>query len=510
LSGEHTFVLSQGGKESLSFSFRAEPGGMVTINGPVKARDVNAVVIANLASSARVYASDGSLKGGLKDTTPQPIPEEGLELGGITASSELTLDDGKSQRTLPMEVGNAPTLTISLAGDPNLGMLEVEVRPAGAERSLDGGKSRALRVGKNRVSSEPGPHVLHITKEGYEPVERTVELKKGQTLALGVIELKPVMLKASLAIEGATPSAEVLIDGTPLGSTGANGALGLNDLSPGEHTITLRKAEFEDKQFSRSFTAGQTVRINGAEGQLISSYGSLEFRVTPAGASITYKRADELQAHNAENGKSVRVKAGQYAITAAAAGYRQRQGGATVELGKSSAVEWTLAAEESKKAPPPPPPAPYFEDPDAWTKDDAWWTHKGGATGWVRRNQGVHVIDFQRQVTKIGPIKRTRHVEWVVDQKDAANRIEYSFDFGTLERHVIVDGKSEPSNKVKLSSGAATGDSYTIQIDISAERIVIKDAQGKVLDQYQRPDRSRPLGKFGFRGDLALAVKKTE
>jgi hypothetical protein len=101
-------------------------------------------------------------------------------------------------------------------------------------------------------------------------------------------------------------------------------------------------------------------------------------------------------------------------------------------------------------------------------------------------------------------------VEWVVDQKDAANRIEYSFDFGSLERRVVVDGRGEPSNKVKLPSGAATGDSYTIQIDISAERIVIKDAQGKVLDQYQRPDRAQPLGKFGFRGDLALAVKKTE
>ena len=509
LSGEHTFVLSQGGKESLSFSFRAEPGGMVTLSGAVKARDVNAVVIANLASSAHVYASDSSLRGGLKDTTPQPIPEEGLELGGITASSELTLDDGKGRRALPMEVSNAPTLTIWLAGDPNLGTLEVEVRPPGGERSLDGGKSRALRSGKNRVSSEPGPHVLHITKEGYEPVDRKVELKKGETLALGVIELKQVVLKASLTIEGALREAEVLIDGASRGYVGGNGALTLNDVSPGEHTITLRKAEFEDKQISRAFTAGQTVRINGAEGQLTSSYGSLEFRVTPAGASITYKRADEAQAHSAENGKGVRVRAGRYAVTAVAAGYRERQGTATVEFGKSSPVEWTLAAEESKKAPPPPPPAPYFEQPEAWTKDGAWWIHKGAAVGWVRRNQGVHVIEFLRQNSKIPLLKRARHVEWVVDQKDASNRIEYSFDFGALERRVTVDGKTE-TNKVKLQPGASSGDSYTIQIEISQERIVIKDAQGKVLDQYQRPDRSQPLGKFGFRGDLALAVKKAE
>ena len=60
--------------------------------------------------------------------------------------------------------------------------------------------------------------MLHITKEGYEPVERKVELKKGETLALGVIELKQVVLKASLAIEGATREAEVLIDGASRGS----------------------------------------------------------------------------------------------------------------------------------------------------------------------------------------------------------------------------------------------------------------------------------------------------
>jgi hypothetical protein len=506
LSGEHTFVLSQAGRESLSFSFRAEPGGLVTLSGPVKAKDVNAVVIASLASSARVYASDSSVKGGLKDSTPQTIPAEGLELGGITANSELTLDDGKSQRTLPLEVGNAPALTIWLAGDPNLGTLEVEVRPAGGERSLDGGKLKPLRLGKNRVSSEPGPHVLHITKEGYEPVDRKVELKKGETLALGVIELKAVVLKASLAIEGATPSAEVSIDSASRGLVGANGAISLNDVPPGEHTITLRKAEFEDKQISRTFTAGQTVRINGTEGQLTSSYGSLDFHVIPPGANITYKRADETQVHSAENGKSVRVRAGRYAVTAAANGYRERQGPVTVEFGKSLAIEWALSAVDIVRPPPPPAPSPYFEDPAAWTKDGVWWSHKGGAIGWVRRSQGVHVVEFQRQITKIGPIKRTKHVEWVVDQKDAANRIEYSFDFGTLERRVTVDGKTE-SNKVRLPPGAASGDTYTIQIDISAERIVIKDAQGKVLDEYQRLERAQPLGKFGFRGDVTLAVK---
>ena len=185
LSSEHTFTLTQAGKESLAISFRAEPAGMVTLPTPIKVKDVSVVVISTLASSARVYTSDTSLKGGLKDSTPQAIPPEGLEFGGITASTEIMLDDGKSQRALPMEVGNAPTLTISLANNPNQGTLEVEASVPGAELSLDGRPPRPLHAGKNYRGLEPGPHNIRVSKEGYEPVVRPVEVKKGEDASLG-------------------------------------------------------------------------------------------------------------------------------------------------------------------------------------------------------------------------------------------------------------------------------------------------------------------------------------
>ena len=112
-----------------------------------------------------------------------------------------------------------------------------------------------------------------------------------------------MVLTSSLAIDGATRDAEVLIDGTSRGNVGSDGSFRLNDLSPGDHAITLRKADFEDKQLSRAFAAGQTIRIAGAEGQLVSLFGSLDFHVSPPSASITYRRPDETLAHAAENGK---------------------------------------------------------------------------------------------------------------------------------------------------------------------------------------------------------------
>ena len=191
------------------------------------------------------------------------------------------LDDGKSQRALPMEVGNAPTLTISLANNPNQGTLEVEASVPGAELSLDGRPPRPLHAGKNYRGLEPGPHTIRVSKEGYEPVVRPVDVKKGEMLHLGVIELKPVIRTASLVIEGATREAEVLIDGTARGVVGSDGSFKVDDLSPAAHTLTLRKADYEDKQIPRTFAVGQPVRISGAEGQL-TPFGILEFRVTPS------------------------------------------------------------------------------------------------------------------------------------------------------------------------------------------------------------------------------------
>jgi hypothetical protein len=461
-----------------------------------------------------VYASDSSLKGGINDQTRQPIPDDGLELGEITANTELRLDDGKSPRTLPLEISNAPTLTIWLANDLNQGTLSVEVQVTGAAFSFDGHTAQPLRQGTSYHGMASGTHTIRITRDGYEPIERKVELKKGETLPFGAIGWKALVRTASMVIEGATREAEVLVDGTPRGNVSSDGSYRLDDLSPGEHTITLRKADFEDKPLpSRTFTVGQPVRISGAEGQL-TPFGSLEFRVTPQSASITYKRADEAQTHAAENGKPVPVRAGRYAISATANGYQTRTETVTVESGRLVPIEWPLVA-VAKEAPPlppppPPPPAQYFEDPKAWTQDGVWWIHRGGTVGLLLSNQGAYRIEFRRQtVKKVVVISTTRHVEWVIDQRDASNRIEYSFDFGNLARRAIVDGKPG-ARKTTPVPGAASGDSYTIQVEIGLDRIVIKDAQGTVLDQYDRPNRAAPLGKFGFKGEVALTVKKVE
>src|SRR5262249_24797257 len=148
------------------------------------------------------------------------------------------LDDGKSQQALNAETSNAPGLTIWLASDPNLGTLEVEANVPDADLFVDGRNRRPLRAGKSSIGLEPGTHVVRVEKDGYqEAADLRIEVKKGEKVPAR-FDLRALPKTASLVIEAGTPGAEVLVDGTPTGGIGANGSLRLDDIAPGNHTIT--------------------------------------------------------------------------------------------------------------------------------------------------------------------------------------------------------------------------------------------------------------------------------
>jgi serine/threonine-protein kinase len=509
LSLEHTVSLLQFGQESLAFSFRAEPGGLVTLASPTKSKDLSTVLIASLASRAMVYATDRSLRGGLKDTSPAQIPDEGLPLNALGENAEFVVDNGKATRPLPIEAGNAPTLTVWLASDPNFGNITVEANVLDGEIVIDGRKlKKPLHPGKNYLALQPGMHKIQLSKEGYEPAVQDIEVKKGDLLRLPAFVLKLVARTASLVIDGATRDAEVWIAGAKVGNVQSDGSFRWDNVTPGEHTVLLKRGDFEDRQFSKTFTAGQTVHLSGQEGQL-TAWGTLDFRISPQSASVTYRRSDETPPHSAENGRSVRLKQGSYTVSASADKYGTRFGPFTVEPGKTTAVDWTLSPTEPVRTapPPPPPPAPDpFQDPKAWSQEGVWKVHKEEGMGWLRANQGEYRIEILRQTTKILGIKKaTKRVDWVIDQKDQANHIDYSFDFSNVTRRVTVGGKQQ--QPVKKPVAAGSGESYTLRIEIGQARIVIRDAQGKEVDRYDRPNSGDPLGQFGFRGDVALVLR---
>lgn len=328
-------------------------------------------------------------------------------------------------------------------------------------------------------------------------------LKKGETLSLP-IELKQTVRTSSLLIENATKGADVWIDGKFAGSIGEDGSFRLGEISPVEHDVTLKKTNFEDKLLRKSFTVGQPVQITGEEGQL-TPFGVLDFGVLPPSASVTYQLVGEAQTHTAASGK-VSVRAGRYVVAVEAGGYATRRETVAVESGKTLPIGWSLTllatGPATKEPVPPPKQTPtkdYFRDPAAWTQSGEWWVHKAGVS-WLKGSQGVYVIEILRPTSKKAFLlfKKAAHVEWIIqDQENSANQIDYTFDFKNLERRATVNGKAE--QKVNRPVATGSGDSYTIRIEIRQDQIVIRDAQQQLYVEK--------LGKFGFKGEVALVVK---
>jgi hypothetical protein len=238
--------------------------------------------------------------------------------------------------------------------------------------------------------------------------------------------------------------------------------------------------------------------------------GAIDWRVSPQNAGLTYQRSDESQAQAADNGKQVSVRAGRYNIRATANGYSPQEDTMDVEPGKVWRVELSLKRiEEPKKAQPAPPcvllTKDYFHDQETWKQQGTWWVHQGEGVSWLCATQGVFVIEVLRETAKIGFIKRTRHSEWIIDQKDGGDHLEYRFDLKNLERQATVGVKEEAKSKMAVPGAAR--DSYTLQIDINPDRIIVS-GEGRELDRYVRPKASEPLGKFGFLGEVALVVRR--
>jgi len=80
-----------------------------------------------------------------------------------------------------------------------------------------------------------------------------------------VFKLLPAPTVAALVIAGATPLAEVSLDGKPLGKVEQDGSFSRSNIQPGRRTVRLRKEGFKLKELQREFVAGESVKLSANE-----------------------------------------------------------------------------------------------------------------------------------------------------------------------------------------------------------------------------------------------------
>jgi PEGA domain len=496
--GTHTVkVIGRNG--DASFSFELANARLPAVAGPVKARNMIAVLVASFGKRARVVTNAGPWKLAVNGQPQGDAGPAGTDLTGVQPGvNEIVVGEGRDQRNMSESFGAAPMLTAFLKSDVNAGTLIVSLGQDDVRVFLnDKEYRRRTQRGQLRVPTL-GKVRVRVAKSGFqdEPAQ-TVEVKKGAEVRLQ-FHLKPQPQSGSLQIHGAVAGTEVLVDQKSAGTVGPDGSFNLSAIQPGDHTIELRREQYLPKRLQRSIRAGQAVVLAGADVVLAAANGAIKLIRNPASATITYRRGDETEPHQAR-GNQIELPPGSYAFTASAPGFAEAAIRVQLAAGENREVEFTLARE--RPAAPPPVAAggmAEFEDAQGWKKEGDSWIHKGG--GFVPyKLPPKGVFTFTVQLLKGGGVFRAGQIRWCLQYLDAKNYLLSEMDRKNFWTGVIEKGKR--AERVKAPHNLGNQKAFTIQIEVTPDRLVQRVRVGdewKVLDTFAEPGRDFTQGKFGF------------
>ena len=265
--GTHELKVS-GPDGGAALSFATEPGRLPAVNAPVRMEGVSALVVTNLGGEAQLIcpgcagpvAVDGNPAGDLREGR---ISLNGLSDGPHT----VTLRTGGSQRSLVFQAMKAPSVSVSITSERNVGAVVVETAEDGALVFIDGRRQqRTTSGGQLVVQLDAAVHSIRVEKKGYrvEPPELKARVGKGEQVR-AVFSVKPE--EAVLVIDGALPDTRVTLDGRLLGSVRPDGGFAAR-VPPGAHKIELAKNGYVSKARDGSFGPGGTIRLERGDVQL--------------------------------------------------------------------------------------------------------------------------------------------------------------------------------------------------------------------------------------------------
>jgi hypothetical protein len=412
--------------------------------------------------------------------------------------NEITVGGGKDQRTMAESFGPAPTLTVFLKTDLNIGTLIISAAEDDVRVFMNGKEyPRKTQRGQLRIQTL-GQVNVRVAKDGFEVAPPQVaEVKKGSEVRLE-FKLQPLPRVAALQIKDATPGAEVVLDQKSLGTVGDDGSFQAGAVPPGDHVIELRRENYLPKRLQRQFIAGKAVALAGPDAVLALASGSIRLTRTPPDAAVVYRREDETQNHE-WRGNQADLPPGNYIFTARAPGYGDRTERVAVAVGETRPVDLALA--KVVVAPPAPKVGGMadFEDPNAWSKQGDLWSHKGGGVIPYKAS-GPGTYTFKVRLLRGGSLFRGGRIRWAFQYVDDKNYDLFELDKKALSSKVIIMGK--PFERGKYEHGLNEKEmTYTVQVEVAPDKLVHRLQDGAnwlILDTWSEPGRNFTMGKFAF------------
>ena len=411
-------------------------------------------------------------------TTEPPTLEPSLPPSPDTA--KVTHDDAPSTATKP---------TAAPAGSPvesahNLGTLLVVAGQDNAKVFLDGKLQRQLtQGGQLRLTNlEVKDYLVQVSKSGFQdPPPQKIRIRGGEQAGL-IFNLQPQPRLASLTIQGGAPGTTVLVDQTPVGTIQPDGTLSVSNVSPGDHTVELRKERFKPRQLTEHFVAGGAIALAAAEAALEPAPGELKITFAPTDAKVAIAKTGELPTM-VSSGVPLNLAAGTYTLTARTAERFTRSSTFEIVSGQSKTLDLSLAPNGMSK----------WQDPGAWKYEGDSFLRQGGDFVLYGVVPSSGSFAFSATVTK------GRLLQWVFNYADSKNYVLFQMDDDNFYRTVVRNGQK--TDEIIVPDKSDKKNSRTLHIRVTPTEIVHQVGHGdswRVLDRWTQPGANLSLGKFGF------------
>jgi len=413
---------------------------------------------------------------------PQPVPD--------AASASPVSPDISAATSAPQDQA-APSQTTRnsapIVAGHEVGTLFVVAGQDDAKVFINGKLQRQLtQGGQLRLPDLPTKeYVVQVSKSGFQDVpQQKIRIRKDEEVRL-VFNLQPQPQPqprmASLTIQGGAPGAAVLIDQAPVGTIQPDGTLSVSTVSPGDHTVELRKDRFKPRQLKKHFVAGGTTSLAAADATLEAAPSELKITFTPPDASLAIVKGDLLKI--VSSGVPLNLPPGTYTLTARTAERFTRWATVEVVAGQSKTLDLNLAPNGMSK----------WDDPGAWKREGDSYTRKGG--DFVLYGDVPSSGTFVFSAT---PVKG--HVlQWVLNYTDAKNYVLFQLDDNSFSRTVIRNGQK--ADEIKVPDKGDKKGFRTLQIRVSPTEIVHQIKHGEswaTLDHWTSQGSNLAQGKFGF------------
>jgi len=439
---------------------------------PAAAPTVSAPAV---SAPASVPSVSTPLVSGPAPTTPAPsLPA--LDVSSDTAAGKATVAEHPPADQAPAESGH------------NLGTLVVVAGQDGARVSLNGKLQPQLtQAGQLRLPNlELTDYVVQVSKSGFQdPPQQKIRIRRGEPARL-IFNLQPQNLQpqprvASLTIQGGAPGTAVLLDQNLVGTIQSDGTLSVSAVTPGDHTVELRKERFKPRQLKKHFVAGGAISLAAADAALEAAPGELKITFAPADAKVAVVKGELLKI--VSSGVPLNLPAGSYTLTTRTADGFPRSSTLEVIAGQSKALDLSLA----------PTGMSSWDGPGAWKHEGDSFIRKGGDFVFYGIVPASGTFIFSAMPAK-GHL-----LQWVLNYTDPNNYLLFQMDDHNFYRTVIRNGKK--TDEIIVPDQGDKKSFRVLHIRVSPTELVHSIKHGDswtVLDRWTQPGANLGQGKFGF------------